>query len=180
MATRTLLTLEEFERLPDDEMIHELSKGELISVTYPKFGHSKVALRLQRRLMFFVEERQLGGVYPETGYVLSPDPPTLRFPDLSFLSLERERSQSPDDYVRGAPELAVEIVSPSDSAEDLQLKIHQYLSAGAKAVWVIYPKTRSVHLYQHGVSRVLTEKDVLDAPELFPGWSMPVSELFVP
>ena len=179
MAAKTLLTLEQFERLPEDGMIHELSEGELISVTYPKFGHSQVSLNLHWSLMPFVQERKLGRVYAETGYLLSPDPPTLRFPDLSFLSLDRARCQAFDDYVRGAPELAVEIVSPSDSAEDLQLKIDQYLSAGAKAVWVIYPKTKSVHIYQHGVTRILTDKDVLDAPELFPGWSMPVSELFV-
>lgn len=179
MATKTLLTLEEFERLPHDGTIHELSEGELIRVTYPKSGHNRIASRLYRKLATFLEQEALGEIFVEAAYLLAADPPTLRVPDVSFLHSSRLHGQDPDDYFRGAPELAVEIVSPSDSAEELDLKIRQYLKAGARAVWVLYPKTRSVHVFERGgASRVLSEGDRLEAPELFPGWSVPVAELF--
>ena len=80
---------------------------------------------------------------------------------------------------RGGPELAVEVVSPSDSADDLQEKIQQYLASGSQVVWVVYPKTRTVNVFrQAAASATLGEDDLLEEPHLFPGWSVPVSELF--
>lgn len=178
MGTRTLLTLAEFERLPDDGLRHEINAGELISMTWPKSGHTLTARIIDRALSRFAETRDLGLVLLEAGYLLSSDPPTLRAPDVSFLRAGRVCHIDPDRYIEGAPDLAVEVVSPGESAQDLAEKVRQYLAAGAHAVWVVYPKTREVHVFRRSSASVLTQNDVLEAPELLPGFSVPVSELF--
>lgn len=90
---------------------------------------------------------------------------------MSYLSADRIRQAPLDEYVEGAPELAVEIVSPSDSAEDLDQKVMQYLAAGSLSVWVVYPRTRKIHIHRaHSNPLVVEENQFLEAPELFPGW----------
>jgi Uma2 family endonuclease len=179
MAVGTLLTLAQFERLPEDGMRHELSEGELIKVVHPKFGHSAIVRQLRRSLERHVEKQELGEVHTELGHLLTNDPPTVRVPDLSFLSRERVGRTPRDEWVRGAPELAVEVVSPSESAEDLNQKVMQYLAAGAQAVWVIYPKTKVVQVYRPGMRpEVLESSQLLEEPRLFPGWSIAVGDLF--
>ena len=97
-----------------------------------------------------------------------------------MLSNERIGATGDDDYPLGAPELAVEIVSPSDNAEDLQVKIDQYLAAGAKQVWILYPKTRRVHVFYetHSVT-ILDETQTLEGGNLLPGFSVKVADLFL-
>ena len=137
MATATVLTLREFEELADDGKRHELNQGELVSGTHPKFRHMCVAQNIHDALSPYVREKKIGRVFSEMGYLLSENPPTLRIPDVSYLSQERLGQASSDGYVPGGPELAVEIVSPSDSAEDLQEKVEQYLDSGSQVVWVV-------------------------------------------
>jgi Uma2 family endonuclease len=178
MGTRTLMSLEEFERLPDDGMRHELNEGELVSVTHPKFRHTWIVQNINERLSRFVNERGLGRVLSEAAYLPSADPPTLRVPDVSFVRRERLGQPPPDDYFEGAPDLAVEIVWPSDSAEDLDLKVDQYLEAGSKVVWVVYPSTRRIHVYHpDGATEMLADGQDLEARALFPGWSVRVADL---
>ena len=178
MATKTQLTLAEFERLPDDDRVHELNKGELVSVGPPKLRHSLTAHKIQAELSNFAQARGLGMVLLETAYLLSTDPPTVRIPDVSFITSERLRGLSLDDYVPGAPALAVEIVSPSDSAEELLQKAEQYLAAGSHRVWLVYPQARKVHVYRTAAAPlVLNESQDLDAPDLFPNWSVRVGKL---
>ncbi len=178
MATKTLLTLEEFERLPDDGALHELNEGELVTVVRPRHQHAEVAYKL---LVELIKVCGTGRVYPDAAFVLSEDPPTLRAPDLAFVPADRVADTQEDDWMRGAPELAVEVVSPSESAQDLQQKVEQYLAAGAKLVWVVYPKTHKVHVHKPDSNPiVLADDDLLEAPDLFPGWSLKVSRLFSP
>ena len=177
MATTThLLTWEEFERLPDEHI--EIIEGELITVPPPKSGHSTVAgdtfLRLQP-----LQENKLGRVYMEAGYKLSEDPATWIQPDVSFLKMERVRATKPNDHFLGAPELAVEVVSTSETAETLNRKIDLLLAGGSLAVWVLYPANREVRVYlPDGTSFRRGLNDVLTIPELLPGWELPVASLF--
>ena len=178
MGTKTVLTLADFERLPEDGNLHELNEGELVSVTHPKLRHGIVASKLRKTLGAYIDKLDLGEIYFEVAYLLSDDPPTLRIPDVSFCSKKRVAEADLDTWFQGAPELAVEIVSPSDSAQDLEAKVGQYLGAGARYVWVIYPVTRTVHVFDSNrAARVLSEADTLDAPDLFPGWSVKVADL---
>ena len=180
MATSTtLLSLAEFQDLPDNGMRHELSEGELIEMPPPKYLHSHVAHRFFEVLLGAARTQTRGRPFVEAGCRLSSDPPTVRQPDVSFVNLERLSATPEDDWIEGAPELAIEVVSPSDTAEDLNRKIGQHLAAGASAVWVAYPKTSQIHVHcKDEPVRILGPQDRLDERTLFPGWSAPVSEFF--
>ena len=141
MATETLLTIQQFDELPIKEgVLYEMNQGELVTMTEPMPGHNRVRDRIARLLGNFVEEKKLGEVFLETGYQLTPE--TVRIPDDSFVAADRVREIDPDRCIQGALALAIEVVSPTDLAEDLTQKVKQYLAAGAKAVWVFYPKPR--------------------------------------
>lgn len=173
------LTLEEFSRLPRGQERHEISAGELVTMPPPKSLHSLIALAVLEALQAYLREHAFGRAIPEAGYVLSRDPLTIRQPDISVLSRERIHGAA-DDHFESAPELAVEIVSSSDPAEDLQLKIDQYLRAAAKQVWVLYPKTKSVHVFYAGGSMaIFDETQMLEGGDLLPGFSIKVADLFL-
>ena len=116
------LTLEEFAQLPDEGVRHEISEGEVITMAPPKFLHTLVAVAIFEMLQAYLKQHGGARAFPEAGYVLSHDPLTMRQPDVSVLTTERIRATDVDGYVEGAPELAVEVVSPSHSAEDLEIK----------------------------------------------------------
>ena len=177
MGTKTILSLEEFERLPDNGMRHELNKGELVEMPAPKFGHSAIATGIAEVLRQQVTN-ELGLILVEAGCRLSIDPPTIRQPDVSFLSAARVEQTPYDGYIQGAPELAIEIVSPGNTATDLEEKIEQYLAAGAHAVWVVYPKLRRVHVHRaDGTITALSGDQKLTAEDIQPGLSIPVAGL---
>ncbi len=177
MVVKRQLTLEEFAELPDDGSKQELDRGKVTVMAPAGFRHSRIGRRVDRALTPFVEQNGLGEVFVETAFQLSADPPIVRVPDVSFVRTERLPSEELDEYLAGAPDLAVEVVSPNDRAEDLNLKVQQYLDAGARAVWVLFPKTRQVEVWGAG-RRDLAAGDELSSPELFPGWSVAVADLF--
>ena len=178
MATKTLLTIEDLLRLPDREgVIYELNKGELVTVTPPQLRHNRVRQKIELKLVNLVEERHLGEVTSDTGFILAND--VMRVPDVAFITLGRSKDADPDQPVKGAPDLAVEIFSPNDRISELLLKVSQYLEAGAKVVWVAYPEKRQVHVFEPGEPpRLLNCDAILDCPEVLPGFFMPVSSLF--
>ena len=113
----------------------------------------------------------------ETGYQLSPE--TVRIPDVSFVPADRMREIDLDRRIQGAPALAIEVVSPTDLAEDLTQKVKQYLAAGAKAVWVFYPKTREVQVFRaDGGNFFRREHETLEDPDLLPGFSLDLKAVF--
>jgi Uma2 family endonuclease len=142
MGARTLLSAADFLRLPPQEgKKFELDEGELVEMTLPTYQHNRVVRRVLQFLDRYLESHPAGEVFaPDAGYILSQDPATLRGPDVSFLRAERARLIDPKaSAFQGAPDLAIEVVSPSDSARDLQRKVTQYMAAGAHAVWIVYP-----------------------------------------
>ncbi len=172
------LTLEEFSQLPRDGQRHEITEGRLITMPPPKSLHARIGLAVLKALQAHLQKKGKADVMPEVGYILSLDPLTVRQPDVSVLSNDRISATPPDSYFQGAPELAIEVVSPSDSAEDLELKAAQYLQSGSVEVWIIYPKTKTVHVHHSGGQvRILRAIDVLDSTAL-PGFSMKVADLF--
>jgi Uma2 family endonuclease len=174
MTPKTLLSVEEFAALPDDGMKHELNEGELIVMPPPKPRHGDCQLSLGSAVREFVVSGGLGRVYTESGYRLTPH--TVRGPDVSFL--RTSRLQDPDEYFDGAPDLAVEIVSPGDDASDLREKIKQYLDAGTSVVWVVYPRSRQIEIHTPDKTiRRLGVEDMLEAPKLLPGFQLSVSAI---
>jgi Uma2 family endonuclease len=173
------LTLEQFAQLPGDDARHEMDAGTLITLPPAKSLHALIALTVLEALQSYLRASAVSRAIPEAGYVLSRDPLTIRQPDVSVLSKARIAATNADSYFEGAPDLAVEVVSPSDSAQELESKVGQYLQAGAKQVWVLYPKTRNIHLFSAGAPvRILDENQVLEGGELLPGFSVRVADLF--
>ena len=179
MTSRTLLTMEEYNALPEKEGVkYELDEGELITVlASPSLFHNMIRDRLGSRLYVFVEELRLGLVAWETDFRLSES--TVRIPDISFIRAERLSGFDPRKRLEGAPDLAIEIASPSDSPDDLARKAYQYLATGAKAVWILYSEARLAYLYRPGGHiEVRDDTQLLDDPELQPGFTVPLSVIF--
>ncbi len=177
MATRTLLSLAEFEQLPDEDVRQELDEGELITMPPAQDRHGTVQGNLHYFLKHFLRGKALGRVVVEVGCLLSREPPTVRAPDVAFLRAGRVAPQS--GYQVGAPDLAIEVVSPSDTATQLDRKVDQYLKAGAHTVWVVHPDSHQVRIFESdGTTRLVGENDTLTLPELLPGFSLPVRDIF--
>ncbi|MGH9432063.1 MAG: Uma2 family endonuclease [Terriglobia bacterium] len=173
------MSISEYDALPEKEGVkYELNEGELIAVSAsPRLVHNRVRDRLGHSLAAFVEERRLGEATMETDFKLSED--IVRIPDVAFIRAERIQGLDPKQRIEGAPDLAVEIASPSDDPDDLVLKAQQYLRAGARAVWVLYPEARLAYLYKPGERPEIREAhQTLDDPELLPGLSIPLSAVF--
>ena len=179
MATTTnLLSWEAFEQLPDDGRHLEIIEGELITLPPPKSGHSIIAANAAS-LLWPLQDQGLGRVFSEAGYKLSENPATWIQPDVSFLRVKRVHATDPDGYFLGAPALAVEIVSPSETARTLNRKVDILLAAGSLAVWVVYPEERRVRVFlPDGTSHRLGPEDLLTFPDLLPGFGVPVAKLF--
>jgi Uma2 family endonuclease len=178
-ATTGQITWQAFEQLPDGDGWHrEVVEGDLIVLPPPKSKHSRIARRMSRALAPF-EDLGIAEVYMEAGYKLSDDPPTWIEPDVSVLRIERARATEGDDYFRGSPELAIEVVSPSETARDVNRKIDALLAGGSLAVWVIYPEEQEVRVFvPGGTSYIRRVDEFLTAPELMSDWQLPVAKLF--
>lgn len=177
-TTRTLLTLADYEQLPDDGVRRELDAGELITMTFLKLRHSRIQQRLNRILADYLETNPIGEVFTEPGCLIRDDPPTLRGPDVAFIRAARVVDTAQEDYIAGAPDLAIEVVSPSESASQLQKKVREYLESGGQGVWIVYPETREVQVFEgSAVVRVLTNEDRLQVSVL-PGLSIKVEDVF--
>jgi Uma2 family endonuclease len=180
MATTTgQITWQAFEQLPDGDGWHrEVVEGELIVLPPPKSKHSLIANAVARALRP-LQDCGIWKVFVEAGYRLSDDPPTWIQPDVSVLSSERALATSGDDYFLRPPELAVEVVSPSETARDLTRKIDLLFAGGSLAVWVIHPEKREVRAFApDGTSYTRRADETIALPELLPGWELPVAKLF--
>lgn len=176
-----LLTADDLWDLPPDGQRHELVRGELRTMPPAGFEHGYVGGRILSPLERFVEGNKLGVVVTaETGFVIARDPDTVRAPDAAFVSQERIAATGiPKKYWPGAPDLAVEVVSPNDTVYEVDEKVQEWLDAGARLVWVINPRRRTVTVYGPAAKPViLTESDTLDGQDVVPGFRVGVAELF--
>lgn len=181
--TNELLTLEEFVRLPDKGPYKiELVRGRVVREPPPGAPHGWMVWKLFAALCTHVEERGRGIVVNETGFLLSVDPPTVRGPDLAvILSENLPRKELPEGFWTMPPDLAIEVLSPSNSAVEIQEKVLDYLTAGTRLVWVVDPHTRTVIVYgSRRQSRLLTLNDDLEGGEVLPGFRIALADLFEP
>lgn len=177
--TEDILTLDEFARQADEASRMELVRGRLVREPTAGFEHGAMALHIGQRLREFVVREKLGLVVgAETGFVLFEDPPTVRAPDAAFVAEER-LPENRTGYARLAPDLAVEVVSPSNTVTQMQDKVCDFLDAGTRMVWVIDPRRRTVMVYcSRPEIGLLTEDEELDGGDVLPGFRLPVAELF--
>jgi len=157
----------------------ELICGELVMMSPAGANHGLIAMEIGRRLANHVVERDLGRVFAaETGFILSRDPDTLRAPDVAFVRKSRLGRAEAQGFFQGAPDLAVEVLSPGDSADDVLAKVQDW-NAGAAQVWIVDPKHRTVSIYhQGGALRSHRANETIAAGELLPGFNLPVAEIF--
>ena len=177
-----LMTGDELLVMPDDGFCYELIKGELIRMPPPGHIHGRVVMRVAGPLYQYVISNKLGIVYAaETGFLIHQNPDTVRAPDAAFVAQHRvDNAGAVEGYWVGAPDLAVEVVSPSDSVGYVEDKVEQWIEAGSRLVWVISPKLRTVTVIRSLTDiTALTEKDTLDGNDVVPGFQMSVSDIFV-
>jgi Uma2 family endonuclease len=180
-TTTQLMTAEELLKLPRGRFRYELIKGELITMSPAGSEHGAIVVNLTVLLAQHVKANKLGIVFgAETGFKIAENPDTVRAPDVAFISRERiPESGIPKEYWRGAPDLAVEVLSPGDAARKVEEKVNEWLSAGAKLVWTVNPKHKSITVHRATVEALtLSEDDELSGEDVVPGFRCRVSEIF--
>ena len=175
------LSVEEFWALPTEEGWRlELARGCVVREPAPGMRHGNVASRVVGLLRRAGEENGRGLVFVETAFALATNPATVRVPDVAFVAAERIPAGGlPEGFGEGAPDLAVEVVSPSNRASEMQQKALDYLRAGAGLVWIVDPVERTVAVYRSRLEiQILVPGDILDGGEVLPELRAPVEELF--
>ena len=181
-TTPTLTTADELFMMPDDGFRYELVRGEVRRMPPAGSEHGAVAVNIAVVIAQFVKANGLGVVFgAETGFKIASDPDTVRAPDLAFVRRERiPEAGIPRGFWPGAPDLAVEVVSPGDTYTEVEEKVHDWLNAGTRMVLVLNPRTHTVAVYTSHTEVVrLTELDTLDGGEVLPGLTCRVAELFI-
>jgi len=180
-VTEKLMTAEDLLKLPRGEFRYELVEGELKQMSPTGQKHGRITVRLTVPLAKYVQDSQLGEVYAaETGFKLKSNPDTVRAADIAFVRRERlDLVGETESYWPGAPDLAVEVTSPSDTVSQVEKKVMEWLEFGSRMVWVVSPKLRTVTVYRSLTDIVtLTEKDTLDARDVVPGFGIAIGEIF--
>jgi Uma2 family endonuclease len=182
MAIQTqLLTADDLWELSHqvgDQKRLELVRGEILEMVPAGGEHGEVAGDIFSFIHTHVKKHQLGRVTAaETGYILFSDPSTVRAPDVGFVSSAHASERLPKGYVPFAPDLAVEVVSPGDTAGEVHEKVLEFLRAGTRLVWVLYPESRTIVVHTPEGAHTLTEEDALDGGDVLPGFSVLTGEV---
>lgn len=169
MGTTTKISFEDFLRLQDsaeETVRYELDQGELIATPRPTPYQVIVRYRLREAFTDFVQKHSLGLVLDETDFRISAD--TVLAPDIAFITNDRLLSLDLDRIpIEGSPALAVEVISPSNFAEETLKKTRQYLAGGSHSVWLVYPLLRVVEIHDAIGIRVLRESEPIREERLF-------------
>jgi Uma2 family endonuclease len=179
-TSTALMTAEEYMQLPRGEFQHELINGELVTMPLPGLPHGRMQARLLRPLAQFVAEHDLGEVYGELGFLLTVDPDTVIGPDVCFISKQRlQEAGDVKGFWLGAPDIAVEVVSPSDSRPRVRERALFWLSFGAKQVWIVNPKDCTVTIHRSpSDATMFCGSDYLEAQDLLPGFRLSLDWIF--
>jgi Uma2 family endonuclease len=182
-----IITEEDLLRLNAQDQRVELFEGEIVPMSAAGFEHVVIAGNIYDILKPFARKHRLGYVLSDSLiYVLRVYEGGLRdtrIPDVSFI--RKGRLPKPEDIHRpfhGVPDLAVEVVSPSETAESLMKKVRDYLGEGTEEVWVVYPDLKEIHIFEGreaDIVRIYREGDTFTAETLFPGLQIAVAEFFL-
>jgi Uma2 family endonuclease len=173
-----LYTADDLLALPHDQKRYQLVEGQLIEMSPTGETHGRLTAHLLILLGVYVSQHRIGRVYgAETGFKVAENPDTVYGIDLAFVS--NARTQKRDNYFIGAPDLAIEVVSPGNTQTEMHEKVQKLFEAGARLVWIVYPKSRVVYVYSEpDVITVVHEADVVDGGEVVPGFAVKVADVF--
>ena len=178
-ATKTLLTAEEFDNYPfEEDKRYELDEGELIEMTRPAYKHNRVMQHLLVELVMYFRQHPPGeALISENLYALSPN--TRRSPDVAVILGDRHEELKNAKVIPIVPDIAAEVLSPSETPRMIHRKLKQYFAAGVKEVWLIDPESREVEVWTGATlpDRALTVGESLTSP-LLPGFGLPLADLF--
>jgi Uma2 family endonuclease len=180
--TTTLVTADDLLTMPDDGWHYELDRGRLIRMTATFTRPALVTMNVAVEVGSFVRRHRLGVVgSAEWGFLLARDPDTVRAPDVSFVTAERIAAEgTPSGYWPGPPDLAVEVLSPSNRPGEILDKVADYLTAGTRLIWVIDPEARSATVFRlDGTAARVGEHGVLDGEDVLPGFTLKLDEIWV-
>ncbi len=175
------ITADELLKMPRGKLRYELIRGRLLTMSPAGSEHGVVTMRLSLIIGQFIAAQNLGVVFgAETGFVLEHDPDTVRAPDIAFLRLNQIPDGGiPQGYWPGAPDLAVEVVSPNDTVRGVEEKAAAWIQFGARGVWIVNPRSKTVTVYDSDrASRVIGGGDVLDGGEILPGFHCLIADIF--
>ena len=174
-------TAEELLNMPDDGFRYELIRGELRKMPPAGYVYGEYLSPTTESLRAHAKANGLGRTYAaETGFKLASAPDHVRAPDAAFVCSERAAAaQEASGFFPGAPDVAVEVVSPRDIYTDVEEKVADWLDAGTLAVIVVDPRRRTVKVHRSPADAVvLTADDTLTVEDAVPGWKLPVSDIF--
>ena len=180
-AQRNLLTADDLTKQPDDGTRYELVKGVLRKIPPAGFEHGICAAEIGSRLNVHVRTHQLGYVCgAETGFKIAQNPDTVRAPDAAFVrQASIERQGIVKGYWEGAPDLAIEVISPGDTYAEVAEKVEEWLAAGCAMVWVINPRRETVEVYRADEDfTVLRGTDMLEGRDVVEGFQCQVQDIF--
>jgi Uma2 family endonuclease len=182
IATKTFYTIEDLLAMPD-EKDYELMDGQLVERNMSTLS-SWVGGEMLHYLSAHLKEDQLGWVFPaDNGFQCFPHRPNrLIRADVSFVRRERLPQGLPSEgYLKIAPDLAVEVISPNDLAREIDQKVAEYLRAGVPLIWIIHPDLRAVRVHRSsGPVSWLREEEELSGEDILPGFRCRVAALFPP
>ena len=179
-STRQSLTAEHLLAMGSDARF-ELVKGELRPMSPAGSRHGRIITRIAYPLTNFVNQHKLGEVFgSNTGFILSRNPDTVRAPYIAFVPAERMSAVGDTDaFCPGAPDLAVEVMSPGDRISEVMEKISEYHASGCRAVWIVNSSKRTVTVYCPDLDPIVyTDGATIDGGQVVPGFSLDVKDIF--
>lgn len=180
MAPETLtpVTVEAFWHIAHDLPRSELVAGQVIELVPPGVRHGRLVVALARRLDEHVTDLQLGTVVTDAGFILSTDPPTVRGPDIAIILASRVPHPLPVKFFPGAPDLAVEILSPDDRPGEVVAKVADYVRAGTQAIWVLDPEAQTITVHTRDRATRYGAHESLEGAPVLPAFRLSVATLF--
>jgi Uma2 family endonuclease len=174
------LTAEDLWKMPDNGGRNELIDGELLPISPINMRHMQVAGKIYFLLQTFLNQHPIGVAGQELGCILARNPDVILAPDVLFIGFNRiSNGPLPEKFFDAAPDLAIEVLSPNDSWQEIETKANKYIAGGTSLVWIVNPKNESVTIYQAGpVVTYLKKTDVIAGEKTLPGFSCKVAQFF--